>query len=89
MWTPSGQNDSSPGDQGTAKIIFTTRDADPRFLRHSSLVATQDFIDKYPEITHRVVKNLVLAAKWISDRRRHAGSRLPAVDQVRHAVFEL
>jgi sulfonate transport system substrate-binding protein len=64
-----GQNDLiALRDQGTAKIIFTTRDADPRFLRHSSLVASQDFIDKYPEITHRVVKNLVLAAKWISDQ---------------------
>jgi sulfonate transport system substrate-binding protein len=64
-----GQNDLiALRDQGTAKIIFTTRDADPRFLRHSSLVANQDFIDKYPDITHRVVKNLVLASKWISDQ---------------------
>jgi sulfonate transport system substrate-binding protein len=64
-----GQNDLlALRDQGTAKIIFTTRDSDPRFLRHSSLVASQEFIDKYPDITHRVVKNLVLAGKWISDQ---------------------
>ncbi len=64
-----GQNDLiALRDQGTAKIIFSTRDSDPRFLRHSSLVASQDFIDKYPDITRRVVKNLVLSAKWISDQ---------------------
>jgi len=64
-----GQNDLlALRDQGTAKIIFNTREADPRFLRHSSLIASQDFIDKYPDITHRVVKVLVSAAKWISDQ---------------------
>jgi sulfonate transport system substrate-binding protein len=55
-------------DQGTARIIYTTKAGDPRFLKHSTLVASQDFISKYPDITKRVVKVLVLASKWISDQ---------------------
>jgi sulfonate transport system substrate-binding protein len=55
-------------DQGVAKIVYNSRDDDPRFLRHCTFVGSQDFIDKYPDITKRVVKTLVLAAKWISDQ---------------------
>jgi sulfonate transport system substrate-binding protein len=55
-------------DQGTARIIYTTKGGDPRFLKHSTLVASQDFITKYPDITKRVVKVLVQASKWISDQ---------------------
>jgi sulfonate transport system substrate-binding protein len=55
-------------DQGVAKIVFTTRDADPRFLKHSSLIGSQSFIDQYPEITQRVVNKLVEASKWLSDQ---------------------
>jgi sulfonate transport system substrate-binding protein len=54
-------------DQGIAKIIYNSRDDDPRFLRHCSFVGSEDFIRKYPEITQRVVNTLVRAAKWISD----------------------
>lgn len=54
-------------DQGTARIVYTTK-SDPRFLRHSTLIASQDFIDKYPAVTKRVVKVLVQASKWISDQ---------------------
>jgi len=55
-------------EQGVARLIYNSRDDDPRFLRHCTFVGSQDFIDKYPEITKRVVKTLVLAAKWISDQ---------------------
>ena len=55
-------------DQGAAKIVYNSRDDDPRFLRHCTFVGSQEFIDKYPDITKRVVKTLVLAAKWISDQ---------------------
>jgi sulfonate transport system substrate-binding protein len=54
-------------DQGTARIIYDTR-SDPRFLRHSTLIASQDFINKYPAITKRFVKVLVQASKWMSDQ---------------------
>ena len=55
-------------DQGVAKIAYTTRGGDPRFLKHSSVIASQSFIDQYPEITQRVVNKLVEASKWISDQ---------------------
>jgi sulfonate transport system substrate-binding protein len=53
-------------DQGTVKIVYTTL-GDPRFLRHCSFIGSEAFITKYPEITQRVVKTLVLAAKWTSE----------------------
>src|SRR6478752_187940 len=55
-------------DQGVAKIIYTTRGGDPRFLKHSSLIGSQSFIDQYPDITQRVVNKLVEASKWLSDQ---------------------
>jgi len=53
-------------DQGAARIAYRT-DGDPAFLRHCTFVGSEDFIKKYPEITQRIVKQLVIAAKWISD----------------------
>jgi sulfonate transport system substrate-binding protein len=55
-------------DQGTAKIIYTTKGDDPRLLRHCTLIGSEDFIQKYPELTERVVKVVVLAAKWMADQ---------------------
>jgi len=54
-------------DQQTAKLIYNSaKDAGP--LRHCSFVGHENFIKKYPEITKRVVKVLVQAAKWTSDQ---------------------
>lgn len=53
-------------DQGVARLVYTTR-GDPRFLRHGVFTATEQFINQYPEIVQRVVKQLVIASKWISD----------------------
>jgi sulfonate transport system substrate-binding protein len=53
-------------DQGTAKIIYATK-GDPRFMKHATFIGDDAFIRKYPDITKRVVKQIVLAAKWISD----------------------
>ena len=55
-------------DQGTAKVIYTTKGGDPKLLRHCTFIGSEDFIRKYPEITERVVKVFVLAAKWLSDQ---------------------
>jgi len=55
-------------DQGVTKVIFTTRGGNPGFLRHSSVVAAQSFIDQYPQVTQRIVNTIVGAAKWISDQ---------------------
>lgn len=57
-------------DQGAVKIVYRTN-GDPRYLRQASFVGTQEFISKYPEITKRLVKTLVLAAKWISDNEKN------------------
>lgn len=54
-------------DQGATRVVFTTRGGNPAFLRHSSVVGAQDFINQYPAVTQRVVNTLVKAAKWISD----------------------
>lgn len=54
-------------DQGATRVIFTTRNGNPAFYRHSSVVAAQDFINQYPSTTQRVVDTLVRTAKWISD----------------------
>src|SRR6478735_212260 len=53
-------------DQGVAKLIYTTR-GDPRFLRHGVFTATEQFVNRYPEITQRIVNRLVSASKEISD----------------------
>lgn len=53
-------------DQGVVRIAYNSA-GDPRFLRHCSWVGSESFIKKYPEITKRVVKTLILAAKWQSD----------------------
>ncbi len=53
-------------DQGAVKIVYRTA-GDPRFLRHASFVGAEDFIQKYPATTQRVVNTLVKAAKWMSD----------------------
>jgi sulfonate transport system substrate-binding protein len=56
-------------DQGTARIIYVANGLDnPSFLKHSTLIGSEDFINKYPEITERVVKVLVQAAKWQSEQ---------------------
>jgi sulfonate transport system substrate-binding protein len=57
-------------DQGAAKIVYNSRFDDPRFLRHAAFVGSQAFIEKYPQITQRVVTTLVRAAKWLSDQEQ-------------------
>jgi sulfonate transport system substrate-binding protein len=65
-----GQNDYLQlRDQGTAKVLYVANGEDnASFLRHSSLIASEDFVAKYPEITQRIVNTLVKAAKWQSDQ---------------------
>lgn len=58
-------------DQGLTRLIYTSKGDDPRFLRHCTFVGSQDFIEKYPEHTLRVVKTLVLAAKWMAEQDTH------------------
>jgi sulfonate transport system substrate-binding protein len=55
-------------DQGLARLLYATDPSDFAAYRHCSFIGTEDFIRKYPEITKRVVKTVVLAAKWLSDQ---------------------
>lgn len=61
-------------DQGFARVIYNSRDDDPRFLRHCSFVGSEDFINQYPDIAKRVVKTLVRAAHWISEHENNRGA---------------
>jgi sulfonate transport system substrate-binding protein len=54
-------------DQGVAKVIYDTKGAEPRLLKSSSLLVSEGFINKYPSITRRIVKALVVGAKYMSD----------------------
>lgn len=55
-------------DQGLARLLYASDSDEPRVYRHCTFIGSEDFIRKYPEITKRVVKTLVRAAKWQSDQ---------------------
>jgi len=55
-------------DQGLARLLYATDPSDFAAYRHCSFIGTEDFIRKYPEVTQRVVKTVVLAAKWLSEQ---------------------
>ena len=55
-------------DQGVARVIFRTTGGDPKLTSNSTFIGSADFIAKYPEITQRVVKVVVLAAKWLAEQ---------------------
>jgi sulfonate transport system substrate-binding protein len=57
-------------DQGVAKIIYSTKNDSATYLRHSHLIAAEDFTNKYPDATRRVVKVLVQAAYWLSENEK-------------------
>lgn len=54
-------------DQGVARIIFTTRGADPALTSNGLFIGSEAFINKYPALTTRVVKVLVKSARWIAE----------------------
>jgi sulfonate transport system substrate-binding protein len=54
-------------DQGVSRIVFTTRGGDAKLTSNSTFLGAQDFIDKYPELTTRVVGVLVKAARWLAE----------------------
>jgi len=54
-------------DQGAARIIYTTKGLDPSLASNSLFLGSEDFIRKYPEHTKRVLKTLLVAAKWVAD----------------------
>jgi sulfonate transport system substrate-binding protein len=55
-------------DQGTARIIYTTKGQAASLGSNGLFLGSEDFIRKYPEITQRVLKVYVQVAKWIADQ---------------------
>jgi sulfonate transport system substrate-binding protein len=63
-------------DQGIARLLYSTGPEDATFYRHCSFIGSEDFIKRYPDHTKRVVKTLVLAAKWLSDNEANPAPAL-------------
>jgi sulfonate transport system substrate-binding protein len=57
-------------DQGVARILYSTRGGDPALTSNSLFIGADAFTSKYPEHTKRVLKVLVLAAKWLADQEK-------------------
>lgn len=53
-------------DRGIGLIAYSTRAA-PRETAQTGLIVRDDFADRYPETTQRVVSALVRAAQWAND----------------------
>jgi sulfonate transport system substrate-binding protein len=56
-------------DRGVAKIIFSVQGQEEKFSYVTSLLVTEEFAAKYPEITKRVVKVMLQAAQWSSEEQ--------------------
>jgi sulfonate transport system substrate-binding protein len=63
-------------DKGLARIVYSTRGS-PLLTAQSGFLVREEFAEKYPETTARVVKVIVKTARWMSDPRN------------RQEVFEL
>jgi sulfonate transport system substrate-binding protein len=55
-------------DQGVARVIYRTTGGDPKYTSNTSFLGSSRFIQQYPEHTLRVVKTLLLAAKWLAEQ---------------------
>ena len=56
-------------------MTFRTTGADPKFTSNSTFIGSEEFIRKYPEITQRVVKTVLIAARAGSRSRSPSRSR--------------
>jgi sulfonate transport system substrate-binding protein len=65
-----GQDYFSLRDQGAARIIYGTRGQNPALTSNGLFMGSSKFISQYPEHTKRVVKTLILAAKWLADNEQ-------------------
>jgi sulfonate transport system substrate-binding protein len=54
-------------DQGVGRVIYTTAGGDPNLTSNGSFIGSEDFIHDHPDLTERVVKVYVQAAKWLAD----------------------
>jgi len=58
-------------DKGLARIVYSTR-GQPLLTAQSGLLVRQDFAERYPETTARIVKVIVRTAHWMSEPANRA-----------------
>lgn len=56
-------------EKGAALIPYSTRGAKASYTIQSGLIADEDFITRYPDITTRIVKVLIKAHQWASEEK--------------------
>jgi sulfonate transport system substrate-binding protein len=61
------QNLLELAQQGKVKIVYSSKNDDPTVTSNSTFLVTDDFEQKHPDITQRVVNAVVKAAAWASD----------------------
>jgi sulfonate transport system substrate-binding protein len=54
-------------DQGVSRVVYTTRGNDVALTSNTLFLGSEAFINKYPELTVRVLKVLVQNAKWLAE----------------------
>lgn len=65
----AGSESLESEDKGLTKVIYSTRGGPARLTAQSGLLVSEDFATRYPQITERVVKVLVRAARWASEEQ--------------------
>jgi sulfonate transport system substrate-binding protein len=58
-------------DKGVG-IAVSTRGKGPGYTIYGAVLATEDFIARYPAVTTRIARQLVLASQWASDEGNRA-----------------
>jgi sulfonate transport system substrate-binding protein len=54
-------------EQGSARIVYTTKGDNPAYERHSHVIASDAFVAAHPDLTQRLVTGFVKATRWSSD----------------------
>lgn len=58
-------------DKGV-RLAVSTKGRGPAYAIHASVLATDDFVTRYPAVTQRIVKQIVRASQWASDEANRA-----------------
>ena len=76
-----GSESLSLKEKGAARIIYSTQGQSARLTAQTGLLVSEDFAKKYPDLTKRVLKVLLLGAKWVSqDANREAAYAIWSAD---------
>jgi sulfonate transport system substrate-binding protein len=75
-------------DQGLVKVIYSSNDGHPETGHFGSVVVTEEFEQRYPDATQRVVRGFVAAAHWLGQpENREEALRLWAKSGVSYQVL--